>query len=160
MIRRPPRSTPKPSSAASDVYKRQTVFCVLTQQGQDGSQDGQDDGGPDAKILFRRTMLHWPLAFADGGLEHRQLSLVLVVKELEVNVIRLLLQGFQQFQNRRFPCKSTGGSQRERAGSLPPSRLSAEKTRKRTCHGRKTGEEDPQHGSATRQNILTVFRQS
>ena len=24
MIRRPPRSTPKPSSAASDVYKRQT----------------------------------------------------------------------------------------------------------------------------------------
>ena len=26
MIRRPPRSTPKPSSAASDVYKRQ-VFC-------------------------------------------------------------------------------------------------------------------------------------
>ena len=26
MIRRPPRSTPKPSSAASDVYKRQ-VLC-------------------------------------------------------------------------------------------------------------------------------------
>ena len=25
MIRRPPRSTPKPSSAASDVYKRQTL---------------------------------------------------------------------------------------------------------------------------------------
>ena len=25
MIRRPPRSTPKPSSAASDVYKRQNV---------------------------------------------------------------------------------------------------------------------------------------
>ena len=25
MIRRPPRSTPKPSSAASDVYKRQFV---------------------------------------------------------------------------------------------------------------------------------------
>ena len=25
MIRRPPRSTPKPSSAASDVYKRQLL---------------------------------------------------------------------------------------------------------------------------------------
>ena len=29
MIRRPPRSTPKPSSAASDVYKRQPI-CILT----------------------------------------------------------------------------------------------------------------------------------
>ena len=28
MIRRPPRSTPKPSSAASDVYKRQVCVCV------------------------------------------------------------------------------------------------------------------------------------
>ena len=28
MIRRPPRSTPKPSSAASDVYKRQNVMCI------------------------------------------------------------------------------------------------------------------------------------
>ena len=27
MIRRPPRSTPKPSSAASDVYKRQVLRC-------------------------------------------------------------------------------------------------------------------------------------
>ena len=27
MIRRPPRSTPKPSSAASDVYKRQLLEC-------------------------------------------------------------------------------------------------------------------------------------
>ena len=27
MIRRPPRSTPKPSSAASDVYKRQ-LLCT------------------------------------------------------------------------------------------------------------------------------------
>ena len=26
MIRRPPRSTPKPSSAASDVYKRQVLY--------------------------------------------------------------------------------------------------------------------------------------
>ena len=26
MIRRPPRSTPKPSSAASDVYKRQQLY--------------------------------------------------------------------------------------------------------------------------------------
>ena len=29
MIRRPPRSTPKPSSAASDVYKRQMKDTVL-----------------------------------------------------------------------------------------------------------------------------------
>ena len=29
MIRRPPRSTPKPSSAASDVYKRQFASVVL-----------------------------------------------------------------------------------------------------------------------------------
>ena len=29
MIRRPPRSTPKPSSAASDVYKRQAFFFFL-----------------------------------------------------------------------------------------------------------------------------------
>ena len=28
MIRRPPRSTPKPSSAASDVYKRQPENCI------------------------------------------------------------------------------------------------------------------------------------
>ena len=28
MIRRPPRSTPKPSSAASDVYKRQVLSKV------------------------------------------------------------------------------------------------------------------------------------
>ena len=28
MIRRPPRSTPLYSSAASDVYKRQRVICV------------------------------------------------------------------------------------------------------------------------------------
>ena len=28
MIRRPPRSTPKPSSAASDVYKRQGLTTV------------------------------------------------------------------------------------------------------------------------------------
>ena len=29
MIRRPPRSTPKPSSAASDVYKRQIYGMAL-----------------------------------------------------------------------------------------------------------------------------------
>ena len=29
MIRRPPRSTPKPSSAASDVYKRQAVAAAV-----------------------------------------------------------------------------------------------------------------------------------
>ncbi|WP_460366233.1 hypothetical protein [Staphylococcus aureus] len=29
MIRRPPRSTRKESSAASDVYKRQTVFASM-----------------------------------------------------------------------------------------------------------------------------------
>ena len=29
MIRRPPRSTPKPSSAASDVYKRQVFKVVI-----------------------------------------------------------------------------------------------------------------------------------
>ena len=29
MIRRPPRSTPKPSSAASDVYKRQTLAWLM-----------------------------------------------------------------------------------------------------------------------------------
>ena len=29
MIRRPPRSTPKPSSAASDVYKRQDIYCGI-----------------------------------------------------------------------------------------------------------------------------------
>ena len=29
MIRRPPRSTPKPSSAASDVYKRQDVLLTI-----------------------------------------------------------------------------------------------------------------------------------
>ena len=38
MIRRPPRSTPKPSSAASDVYKRQhedsEIATILV--GQDG----------------------------------------------------------------------------------------------------------------------------
>ena len=28
MIRRPPRSTPKPSSAASDVYKRQVLYVL------------------------------------------------------------------------------------------------------------------------------------
>ena len=28
MIRRPPRSTPKPSSAASDVYKRQELYIA------------------------------------------------------------------------------------------------------------------------------------
>ena len=30
MIRRPPRSTPKPSSAASDVYKRQDIAIAVT----------------------------------------------------------------------------------------------------------------------------------
>ena len=30
MIRRPPRSTPKPSSAASDVYKRQGMILILS----------------------------------------------------------------------------------------------------------------------------------
>ena len=30
MIRRPPRSTPKPSSAASDVYKRQGILYSVT----------------------------------------------------------------------------------------------------------------------------------
>ena len=29
MIRRPPRSTPKPSSAASDVYKRQNLYSLI-----------------------------------------------------------------------------------------------------------------------------------
>ena len=32
MIRRPPRSTPKPSSAASDVYKRQVMMLNVAQQ--------------------------------------------------------------------------------------------------------------------------------
>ena len=32
MIRRPPRSTPKPSSAASDVYKRQVVIGVMVME--------------------------------------------------------------------------------------------------------------------------------
>ena len=31
MIRRPPRSTPKPSSAASDVYKRQQIEWSMSQ---------------------------------------------------------------------------------------------------------------------------------
>ena len=31
MIRRPPRSTPKPSSAASDVYKRQAMVYSITE---------------------------------------------------------------------------------------------------------------------------------
>ena len=31
MIRRPPRSTPKPSSAASDVYKRQGIYYAVRQ---------------------------------------------------------------------------------------------------------------------------------
>ena len=37
MIRRPPRSTPKPSSAASDVYKRQVDNGpqAMTQEGND-----------------------------------------------------------------------------------------------------------------------------
>jgi len=37
MIRRPPRSTPKPSSAASDVYKRQ-----LLHQGKQGKRANYD----------------------------------------------------------------------------------------------------------------------
>ena len=31
MIRRPPRSTPKPSSAASDVYKRQILKVRISE---------------------------------------------------------------------------------------------------------------------------------
>jgi len=33
MIRRPPRSTPKPSSAASDVYKRQGELSIYDLSG-------------------------------------------------------------------------------------------------------------------------------
>ena len=36
MIRRPPRSTPKPSSAASDVYKRQMLFQCSSTLSRDG----------------------------------------------------------------------------------------------------------------------------
>ena len=35
MIRRPPRSTPKPSSAASDVYKRQKEQKTVNAEGKE-----------------------------------------------------------------------------------------------------------------------------
>eukprot|EP00826_Nyctotherus_ovalis_P034828 TRINITY_DN2933_c0_g4_i7.p1 TRINITY_DN2933_c0_g4~~TRINITY_DN2933_c0_g4_i7.p1 ORF type:complete len:184 (-),score=61.54 TRINITY_DN2933_c0_g4_i7:135-665(-) len=41
MIRRPPRSTRKESSAASDVYKRQSSFCVKFH----GPKDSPYEGG-------------------------------------------------------------------------------------------------------------------
>ena len=50
MIRRPPRSTPKPSSAASDVYKRQGVagYVPLSQ----------------ALLYLRKPGLHSAIVFA------------------------------------------------------------------------------------------------
>ena len=44
MIRRPPRSTRKESSAASDVYKRQTIFGPIVTAG------GLNDGIPPSQI--------------------------------------------------------------------------------------------------------------
>ena len=69
MIRRPPRSTPKPSSAASDVYKRQPVaWCrttvLLSREG--GAYSYQYHG----------ILLHCP-ATQGRGLRARTSSLVL-----------------------------------------------------------------------------------
>ena len=50
MIRRPPRSTQSRSSAASDVYKRQTAT------------------GPDAAIVLELRLPRAVAAFATGGL--------------------------------------------------------------------------------------------
>ena len=44
MIRRPPRSTPKPSSAASDVYKRQ-VETIIAKIIADGGFSGMGSMG-------------------------------------------------------------------------------------------------------------------
>ena len=41
MIRRPPRSTPKPSSAASDVYKRQERWYLICVKCPNQDPDGQ-----------------------------------------------------------------------------------------------------------------------
>src|SRR5678810_463912 len=44
MIRRPPRSTLDRSSAASDVYKRQTNSCVAVMEGNDPVVIPNDEG--------------------------------------------------------------------------------------------------------------------
>src|SRR3546814_12979795 len=43
MIRRPPRSTPLYSSAASDVYKRQVLQCLRRSTSRDGPIKGTSD---------------------------------------------------------------------------------------------------------------------
>ena len=62
MIRRPPRSTPKPSSAASDVYKRQDIsFNILL----------NDDFSGGGTRFFRRSNG----AADDEGGEHKPFAL-------------------------------------------------------------------------------------
>ena len=55
MIRRPPRSTPKPSSAASDVYKRQVIegmeFVDKIKRGDQNNNGAVTD--PDKIISFK-----------------------------------------------------------------------------------------------------------
>ena len=59
MIRRPPRSTPKPSSAASDVYKRQLQDGSRSLYvGSSWSQDSQH--GPQRPPKYTKMRPRWP----------------------------------------------------------------------------------------------------
>ena len=59
MIRRPPRSTPDQSSAASDVYKRQAIGCII--QGQTKHFDfvcqGVTQGIKDLNVLYNTPVI-------------------------------------------------------------------------------------------------------
>ena len=68
MIRRPPRSTRPPSSAASDVYKRQTQGCLVVEVLSDQNRPGRLG---QADIYFKETwrelMIEWLEDENDSG---------------------------------------------------------------------------------------------
>jgi len=92
MIRRPPRSTPKPSSAASDVYKRQSQAVA-----------GGSLGSEEVQVVYPipRDPETWPMCFYVGGPvirddETGQITLVQVAdvaEERRADLKKIILQG-------------------------------------------------------------------
>src|SRR5660398_243396 len=66
MIRRPPRSTPLYSSAASDVYKRQGAVSHPPSPGEEGHQEYGGPENPELDYLSHGGPSHAPQAYVYG----------------------------------------------------------------------------------------------
>lgn len=76
-------------------------LSVLTKQGQDGPQDGQEE----ASFPVIGAIFHMAVTVAHGGPDYCQLLPVAVVRQGKVDIVRILLQEFLQGQSDSISCR-------------------------------------------------------